>query len=124
MPILILGSALSLPCAGQNPATPLVTQPIDDAKLVKLQGNVHPLAQARYDLGAVPDSFPADRVLLLLNRPAEREAALQSFLAAVHQRGSATYHQWLTPLSASAPLTPIFKRQQVGLSRRDSALRE
>ncbi|HKM86939.1 MAG TPA: Ig-like domain repeat protein [Terriglobales bacterium] len=59
---------------------------------------MHPLAQTRYDRGAVPDSFPADRVLLLLSRPAEREAALREFMSDVHRRGSASYHQWLTPL--------------------------
>jgi len=35
--------------------------------------------------------------LLLLNRPIEREAALQKFLADDHRRGSPTYHQWITP---------------------------
>jgi hypothetical protein len=42
---------------GQTLAAPLVTQAIDEAKLITLHGNVHPLAQARYDTGAVPDSF-------------------------------------------------------------------
>jgi subtilase family serine protease len=45
----------------------------------------------------VPDSFPAQRLILLLNRPPEREAALQQFLQAAHTRGSASYHKWLTP---------------------------
>jgi hypothetical protein len=36
-------------------------------------------------------------MLLLLNRPPDREAALQQFLQAAHTRGSASYHQWLTP---------------------------
>jgi hypothetical protein len=55
------------------------------------------LAQPRYDRGVVPDTLPASRILLLLNRPAEREAGLQKFLADVHRRGAPTYHQWLTP---------------------------
>jgi hypothetical protein len=95
--VLILGSALWVPATAQNLATPLITQPIDETRLVKLHGSVHPLAQARYDRGAVPDSFPAERVLLLLSRPAHRETALREFLSEVHQRGSASYHQWLTP---------------------------
>jgi hypothetical protein len=81
----------------QAPANPLITEPIDETQLVVLHGNVHPLAQARYDVGAVPDSFPAERLLLLLNRPAERETQLQQFLLDVHAPGSASYHQWLTP---------------------------
>jgi subtilase family serine protease len=67
---------------------------------------VHPLAQARYDRGAVPDSFPADRVLLLLGRPADRETALQEFLGDVHRLGSASYHQWLTPLEYGRQFGP------------------
>ena len=101
--ILLLGSALAIPATAQNararnPATPLITQPIDKTKLVQLHGNVHPMAQLRYDRGTVPDSFPAERVLLLLNRPSDRETALQEFMDDVHRLGSARYHQWLTPL--------------------------
>ncbi|MGB6404520.1 MAG: protease pro-enzyme activation domain-containing protein, partial [Candidatus Sulfotelmatobacter sp.] len=95
--LLILAAACAVSAQVQIPATPLVTQPIDEAKLVTLQGNVHPLAQSRFDVGAVPDSLPADRILLLLSRPADREAALQQFMKGVHTRGSASYHQWLTP---------------------------
>ena len=36
-------------------------------------------------------------MLLLLRRPADREAALQEFLQNVQNRNSANYHQWLTP---------------------------
>jgi hypothetical protein len=41
--------------------------------------------------------MPAERTLLLLNRPAEREQALQQFLRDVHNRESATYHKWIAP---------------------------
>jgi len=95
---LLLMPAAAVPMYPQTPASPLVTKLIDEANLVTLHGNVHPLAQARYDRGAVPDALPAGRVLLLLNRPAERETALRQFMNDVYRRGSATYHQWLTPL--------------------------
>ena len=81
----------------QDSATRLVTKTTDETNVVKLRGSVHPLAQARYDQGPVPDSFPAGRLLLLLNRPPEREVALQKFLRNIHRRGSANYHRWLTP---------------------------
>jgi hypothetical protein len=93
--ILVVACAVSL--HAQSPATPLVAGLINDSKVVAPYGNVHPLAQAGYDVGAVPDSFAAGRMLLLLDRPIEREAALQQFLKDVHTRGSANYHQWLTP---------------------------
>lgn len=60
-------------------------------------GTVHPLARAENDRGAVPDSFPANRMLVLLNPPAERQQALQQFLHDAHAKGSPSYHQWLTP---------------------------
>jgi subtilase family serine protease len=93
----ILGIAISVPATAQTPAASPVTEAINQTKLVTLTGNVHPLAQARYDVGAAPGSLAAGRMLLLLNRPAEREAALQQFMRDVHTRGSASYHQWLTP---------------------------
>ena len=74
-----------------------ITQPIDNRVPVSLKGNVHPLAQARYDLGPVADSFPAERMLLLLQRSPERESALQRFLQEAHRPGSPNYHHWLTP---------------------------
>lgn len=74
-----------------------IRQPINDAVRVRLRGNVHSLAQARFDLGAVPDSFPASRMVLLLQRSPERETALQQFLQDVHRPGSLTFHKWLKP---------------------------
>src|SRR5690349_15596105 len=95
--LLVLGSVVASPIVAQKPAVPLVAQAIDETQIVRLHGSVHPLAQPRYDRGAVPDAFPAERVLLLLNRSAEKESALQEFLRQVHQRGTSNYHQWLTP---------------------------
>ena len=103
---LFLVCALPVSVAAQSQARPMITQAIDETKLVKLSGNVHPLAQAKYDQGAVPDTFPAARTLLLLNRPPEREAALQQFLNDVHRRGSASYHQWLTPQEFGSEFGP------------------
>jgi len=74
-----------------------ITQPIDDRVPVSLKGNVHPLAQAPNDQGPVADSFPAERMQLMLQRSAERQAALQQFLQDVHAPQSGNYHKWLTP---------------------------
>jgi len=98
--LLILGTAVLVhpsKSAGQDLARPLATQAIDESKIVTLRGSVHPLAQSRFDQGPVPDSFVADRMLLMLNRPAEREAALRQFLIDAHRRGSSKFHKWLTP---------------------------
>jgi len=94
------------PIYPQATASRLITKPVDETKLITLYGNVHPLAQARYDHGVVPDAMPAQRILLLLNRPPEREAALQKFLRDVHTRGSVRYHQWVTPERFGAQFGP------------------
>ncbi len=83
--------------AAQTLSLPRVTQSIDDQQRVTLKGNVHPLAQARFDQGMVADSFPAQRMLLLLQRSPEQESALRQFLQDVHTPGNPSYHKWLTP---------------------------
>ena len=75
-----------------------MTAPVDESKTVTLRGNVHPLAKAQFDEGAVPDSFPTEHLLLILNRPAERTAALDQFLIQAHTQGSPVFHKWLKPV--------------------------
>ncbi len=93
---LLLIVAIAIPIWAQGPSR-LVTAPIDESRLITLRGNVHPLAQARYDLGSASASAPTGRLLLLLNRPDKQEAALDQYLRDVHTSGSAAYHQWITP---------------------------
>jgi hypothetical protein len=97
---------LAAPLAAQNPARALVTRQIDERQRTTIHGNVSALAQPRFDQGAVADSLPASRVLLMLNRPADREFALQKYLADVHNKDSATYHHWLTPQSFGEQFGP------------------
>jgi len=67
------------------------------ASLVRLPGNVHPLAQPRYDRGAAPEEMPAARMMLLLRRSPQQEAALQTFLQSVQDAHSPNYRKFLTP---------------------------
>jgi hypothetical protein len=83
---------------GQTPSVPArVTQPVDLQKLVTLQGNTHPLARPEFDQGAAPDSLPMERILLVLQRSAEQDAALQKLLEEQQIKSSPNYHMWLTP---------------------------
>ena len=93
---LLLGS-IALPIVAQVPANPLITESIDSSRLVTLHGTVSPLARPQFDRGAVNESNPAQRLLLVLNRPPEREAAFQQLLKDLHTSGSPGYHHWLTP---------------------------
>ncbi len=78
-------------------AVPQITQAVDNASKVTLPGTVHPLAQAKYDRGAVPSSFQAPRVQMMLQRPPEREEALKKFIASANDKSSPSYHKWVTP---------------------------
>jgi len=83
--------------AAHSQELPRVLGPIDDSQRVVLQGNVHPLARAEFDRGPVEDSFPAERLLLLLRRSDEQENALREFIEAEHTPGNPAFHKWLTP---------------------------
>jgi hypothetical protein len=74
-----------------------VVDQVDDARTVRLHGNVHPMARPANDQGALPDSQPLTRMLLLLQRSPEQELALKQLLDAQQTKGSPNYHAWLTP---------------------------
>ena len=61
-------------------AQPRVVETVDSTRRVTLTGNVHPLARAEFDHGAVDDALPMTRILLLLKRGDDQEAALQGYL--------------------------------------------
>jgi subtilase family serine protease len=73
-----------------------------DAQRVMLAGHIQPLAQQRYDTGAVPGTLPMMELKVVLRRSATQDAALQTLLAAQQTAGSPQYHQWLTPAQFGA----------------------
>ena len=84
--------------AGQSIGAPsLITQPIDEGKLVVLRGNTHPLARPKYDQGPAPSNLAMDRMMLVLKTTSEQGAALETLLAQQQDRSSPNYHKWLTP---------------------------
>jgi Pro-kumamolisin, activation domain/Bacterial Ig-like domain (group 3) len=83
-----------------------ITQAIDEKQLVLLRGNVHPLAQPKFDQGAVSDAQPLDRMLLLLQRAPEQEAALRQLLDDQLTLNSPKHHVWLTPQQFGAQFGP------------------
>ena len=95
-PFAVLISALALltlfliaqRSMGQSNQARLITQPIDDSKMVVLRGNVYPLARAAFDRGPVPASMSMGRMFLVLKRSAAQETAMETFW-----RSSWTKHQ-------------------------------
>ena len=74
-----------------------LTEAIDESSLVTLHGNTHPLAQPKFDTGPAPVSMPAKRLLLVLRRSAEQEAALKTYLESLQNPDSPNYLKWITP---------------------------
>src|SRR5437660_1123360 len=84
--------------AAQAAAIPArITQAIDETQLVRLRGNVHPLARPELDRGPVSDATPMDRMLLVLQRGPDQEAALRQFMDQQQMKDSPNFQKWLTP---------------------------
>jgi Pro-kumamolisin, activation domain/Bacterial Ig-like domain (group 3) len=98
---LLVGSLLTFAAgrarAQTEPVRARITEAIDETNRVQLRGNVHPLARAEFDQGVVADSQPMNRMLLLLQRSPEQQAALSKLMEEQLTTGSANYHKWLTP---------------------------
>jgi hypothetical protein len=83
-----------------------VVQAVDDARVMKLAGNVHPLARPEFDQGTLADSASMNRMILVLQRSPEQEAALQQLVDQQQDKSSSTYQQWLTPEAFGAAFGP------------------
>jgi len=91
---LFLGAVVWAPA--ENVRSVLITEKIDEGKLVTLGGNTRPEANAKNDRGRVRDDFLMDHVLLLLRRSPEQERELEQFIEELHDPSSPVFHQWLT----------------------------
>ncbi len=93
--------------AAQAAAIPArITQAIDETQLVRLKGNVHPLARPEFDQGIVPDATPMKRMMLVLQRSPEQQAALSKFMDEQLSKDSSNFHKWLTPQQFGAQFGP------------------
>jgi hypothetical protein len=111
LPRLCTVLAFILACAIQTAAqspnlAPRITQPIDESNLVVLRGNTSPLARPEFDQGAAPASLPLLRMLLVLQRSPQQEAALDQLLEQQQDNSSPNYHRWLTPQQFGADFGP------------------
>ncbi len=83
--------------AQNTPIVPRIIEAIDESRLVILRGNIHPMAQAPFDRGPAPLSFPMERMQLVLTPSSQQAATLKDLLDAQQDKSSANYHKWLTP---------------------------
>jgi subtilase family serine protease len=88
---------LAVPSArAENFQPVLITQTVDESKLVTLGGNTRPEAKAKYDRGRVTDNLLMEHLLLLLKRAPEQERELEKFVDELHDSSSPAFHRWLT----------------------------
>jgi len=95
--VFILAACFSAGAQSSNRVPARVTEAVDPQKLVTLSGNVHPLARAENDRGLAADSQPLRRMLLVLKRSPQQEAALRQLLDGQQAKSQPGYHHWLTP---------------------------
>lgn len=91
------GSLLSLTASAVAAVPTVIPAAVNQGQPVTLAGNVHRLARPEFDQGAAPQDLPMDRMLLVLKRSPQQDAALAQLLADQQNSASPGYHQWLTP---------------------------
>ena len=90
---------LAVPSARAESVGPvLITQNVDESKLVTLEGNTRPEAKAKYDRGRVADNLLMEHMLLLLKRSPEQEQELEKLIDELHDSSSPNFHRWLTAM--------------------------
>jgi hypothetical protein len=90
-------SQIALAVEDAPPVPSRIVQPINEARLVQLRGNTHPSARSEFDRGPVDPQLPMQRMVLLLKRSPEQEAALEEFMARQLDPKSPDFHHWLEP---------------------------
>lgn len=70
---------------------------IDNGKLTRMKGTVHPLAQSAFDLGAVSGSTTLERMTLVFKRTPAQQSDLDVLLQQLQDPSSPNYCKWLTP---------------------------
>ncbi len=104
--VLVLGIGLAPAGAqqsnlsGESPETQAVpsrvVENVNDVRLVKLTGYTHPMARAEFDLGRVDSNKLMERVVMVLKRSPEQEAALAAFNQQQYDPKSSNFHHWLS----------------------------
>jgi hypothetical protein len=100
-------SIAALPAFAQtNQARSLVTTPVNEAQMVTLRGNTHPMARTEFDQGAAPGSLPMQNMQLVLRRTPEQEMALEELMREQQEPSSPDFHKWVTPEEFGARFGP------------------
>jgi hypothetical protein len=80
----------------QNSRGVLITQSVDESRLVTLAGNTRPEANKQNDRGLVADNLSMEHMLLQLKRSPAQERALLQYIEDLQNHSSPNFHHWLT----------------------------
>jgi hypothetical protein len=95
--LIAIGLVVLRPIVGQDSRV-LITEPIDDSRLITLLGNTRPEARnLQNDRGRVPDDFPMNHMFLQLRRAPESELALKQYMDQQQDKTSPNFRHWLMP---------------------------
>jgi subtilase family serine protease len=74
----------------------LITEPVDETRVVTLVGNTRPETKAANDRGRLADSFPVEHMLLQLKRAPELEREFEQHIESLTDKSSPNFRQWMT----------------------------
>jgi len=74
-----------------------ITRPVDDRVKRAIPGNVHPLAQAKFDQGPIDPEMRMNYIMLMVKPSAAQQTDLDGLLADRQNPSSPQFHKWLTP---------------------------
>jgi subtilase family serine protease len=98
MAIAVAGAGFASTASAQTslltPAT--VTQHVSDTDLVTVGRGTRAAVKTATDLGRLPDGQVFPHIVLQLQRSPAQQAALDQFMADLHNPKSAEFHHWLT----------------------------
>src|ERR1700693_5520825 len=87
----LLICSLHAAAQSQNTRTPLIQSAVDENTLTTIKGTTHPLARPEFDQGQADTSLSATRMILVLKRGPDQEAALQQLMAEQQDKSSPNY---------------------------------
>ncbi len=93
--VLVIGSQYAARVGASNQRA-LITQAIDESRLVTLAGNTRPEANANNDRGPEPDAFPVEHMLLQLQRDPQVESEFRAYIETLTDKASPNFRHWMT----------------------------
>lgn len=93
---LAWSSRYAVPVQGAPLGHVLITQPVDENRMVRLVGNTRPEANASNDRGREADNFAVDHMLLQLKRDPQVEREFSSYIETLTDKASPNFRHWMT----------------------------